>query len=340
MIKPIDRSWRGGLKFRLWVKPLSLILLGVMTSGCQSFGSVSMPWSSTDSAATTRADVPPLGIQPESKPVALPKDKAAQACLLVAESLEANEHFREAILQYELARQYQPQLPGLDRKLGRLYEQAGDYDKALAEYEKVLKASPQNAELMNDVGYIHWRKGNGGEAEKWFRQALALQPSLKRAQINLGLALGQQGKFDESLAAFRVVLPEAESRCNLAFIHLQQGRVAEARQEYRMALALNPQLQLAKDRLADLERVEMKIMQSSLAKSEPARLPQSPMTSTSAPSRLNETKPPVAANVDYPPAPIMQVDWRPAGAPVPAPSESTLPTASPRIRLGLPQQMK
>lgn len=318
--------------------------LGLMLTGCQAMTSISAPWFTKAEIQNQRIDVPPLGMQPESKPAVLPKDKAAQACLLVAESLEANQHYREAAMQYELARQYQPQTSGLERKLGRLYDQIGEHDKSIAEYEKALKNAPNDAELMNDIGYVYWRKGQGAEAEKWFKRALAKQPQLKRAQINLALAIGQQGRFDECLKAFQVVLPEADSHCNLAFVYLQCGKVNEARREYQIALTLNPQMQFAKDRLADVDRVETKMLSDRQARLSKQNNKQNDGTfgkSISANGGMTETiqdeqkQPQTTTSTTS----VVQVEWRPS-------NDSNLgmvhssTSNTPPVRLGLPQQRR
>jgi tetratricopeptide (TPR) repeat protein len=107
--------------------------------------------------------------------------------------------------------------------------------------------------LHNDVGYSHYQRGEWQEAERWFRQALALAPGHARAAVNLGLALGQQGRYGEALAAFEQAVSPAEALVNLAFVYQTQGKREEAKQAYRKALELQPDLDLARRALAKLE---------------------------------------------------------------------------------------
>jgi tetratricopeptide (TPR) repeat protein len=144
------------------------------------------------------------------------------------------------------------------RRLAVIHDRLGDHYHALAEYELALKAKPKDPNLLNDVGYFHYGRGNWADAEKYLRQALALDPHHQRAWINLGMTLGQQQRNSESLEAFGHVVGRAEALCNLGFILTTQGKRKEAEQAYRDALALAPDLPLARAALAKFNNTEQK----------------------------------------------------------------------------------
>ncbi|MCS6977850.1 MAG: tetratricopeptide repeat protein, partial [Gemmatales bacterium] len=184
----------------------------------------------------------------------LPPAKAAEACLATAELMERHGHEVQAIYQYEMARHYNPKLDGkVRRRLAYLYDRIGDWQRAMAEYERCLAETPKDADLLNDVGYCQYQQGKWAEAERWFRAALEQRPDHARAAINLGMALGQQGRYAEAVAAFERVNTPAEAQVNLAFIYQTQGKREEAKEAYRKALALQPELDLARRALAKLE---------------------------------------------------------------------------------------
>ena len=124
----------------------------------------------------------------------------------------------------------------------------------MEEYQKLLKPSPKDADLLNDVGYCYYNQGKWSEAEKYLRQALAINPKLARAWINLGMTLAQQNRIEESLEAFAKVVSPAQAQCNLAFIWTTQGKREEAKAAYRKALTLEPNL--APARIAFLAKLE------------------------------------------------------------------------------------
>lgn len=186
--------------------------------------------------------------QPASE---LPRKQAAAACLATADDLAQAGHEREAIIQYEKARAHDPKLD-LSHKLAVLYDRQGEDARALAEYRRALEKSPQNTDLLNDFGYFHYTRGNCSEAEKLLRQATQHEPCHPRAWINLGMALGTQGQFDASFAAFAKVVTPAEARANVAVLQARYGRADEARQSLMLALDENPQLPHARSLLTAL----------------------------------------------------------------------------------------
>jgi tetratricopeptide (TPR) repeat protein len=201
------------------------------------------------------ADIPAVPGGPGSATAAkpeLPPAQSAKVCLKLAESFEKSGHEAEALVQYEKARHYDPKLQ-LSRRLAVLYDRLGNHKQALAEYQQALKESPRDVELLNNIGYYYYSRGKWSEAEVHLRQALTLNPKHQRAWINLGLALGQQQRYDESLQAFCKVLSEAEAKSNLGFILTTQCKREEARQAYRDALRLEPGLRIAQLALDKLD---------------------------------------------------------------------------------------
>jgi Flp pilus assembly protein TadD len=187
----------------------------------------------------------------------LPPDAAAQLCLATAEALEKGGKHVEAIQLYEKARQKDPRLQHVCRRLAVLYDRQGNFPRAQQEYDQALKLQPDDPSLLNDLGYSHYCRGNLDEAERLLRQSLAKNPTAPRTWTNLGLVLGQKGQYAESLEAFEKIVGTARAQCNLGFILTTQGKRDEARAAYREALRLDPGLKLAEGALARLEKGEV-----------------------------------------------------------------------------------
>ena len=202
---------------------------------------------------------PPLLIGPDAAghttATELPPKEAAVACLAAAQELDKNGKVGEAIMLYDKARQQDPKAAaGVGRRLAVLHDLAGDFAKASAEYEPLLKASPRDPLLLNDVGYSYYCRGDFARAAEHLTQATSIDPSLKRAWLNLGLAVAAQGQFDDAFAAFQKAGSEAEARANLAFALTTQGKTREAIDQYNRALQLEPglvQARAALDRLTN-----------------------------------------------------------------------------------------
>ena len=207
--------------------------------------------------ASLSGPLQPLKRRRNDKEAALPPKEAAVVCLTTANLLERNGHDLQAIHQYELARHYDPGVKGVSHRLAVLYQRQGQFSRAKAEYESALRESPKDPDLLNDFGYFHYERGDWQEAENWLRLAVEQKPDHRRALVNLGMALGMQGRYAESLETFERALSPAEAQVNLAFILTTHGKREEAKQAYRAAIALQPDLQIARAALAKLEGVSL-----------------------------------------------------------------------------------
>jgi len=225
-------------------KTLTLVCglgVGLFLSGCAA------PFSKELLVAKPVAPAKPAA------PATLPAKDGAEACLALATSLATNGHDADAIAQFERARQYDSKVRGVAHRLAILYDRTGNAKRAAAEFQLALKEDPKNPDLINDVGFYYYNRGRWAEAEQYFRQTLQLKPEHKKAWINLGLALGQQERYHESLDAFGKVVSPAEAKANLAFVLMTRGQPDQAKTLYRQALDAEPDMTLARGALQKLE---------------------------------------------------------------------------------------
>jgi tetratricopeptide (TPR) repeat protein len=231
--------------------PLWLTLAGfLMLAGCKGL----------PPAAGLSGDIKPaLLVGPDAAsealpPVELPAKDTARLCFRTAQEFEKNGKTEDAIQLYERARGNDPSLATqAGRRLAVLYDKAGEFSKSTAEYEALLAASPKDADLLNDMGYSYYCRGQWANAESVLAKAVEFDPNHKKAWINLGLARGQLNKWDESFQAFSQAVRPAEAHCNMAFVLASQGKSDEAKSHYRQALALDPSQKLAQYALTRLE---------------------------------------------------------------------------------------
>ena len=190
----------------------------------------------------------PAAKQPPAPPAAdaaprdaLPPRKAAKACLATAESLHRSGHLERAAALYRRAREYDPDLP-VAHALAAALDAMGEDGRAEAEYQRALVERPHDADLLNNYGYFHFSRGRPADAERWFRRALAQERNHPQAQTNLALALGAQGRFEESLAAFTDAVGPAAAYSNLGVMLAKAGRHGEATAAFVRARDLDPNL--------------------------------------------------------------------------------------------------
>jgi tetratricopeptide (TPR) repeat protein len=121
----------------------------------------------------------------------------------------------------------------LYRRLARTYERIGDYDQALAHLKKAqesLDRAPdmfpvERAQALNDLAWLHFRRGNALEAESLLRKALLLADSTDAYDVvasiynRLGGVAYQTGDLDKAAGYLRqsiTIREEARDLANLA----------------------------------------------------------------------------------------------------------------------------
>jgi molecular chaperone DnaK len=119
---------------------------------------------------------------------------------------------------------------------------AGQLDEALLAAEQCLVEAPADASTHNIRGLVLDEMGATTEAERAFRAAADLAPNRAVFQGNLGMALAENGRRDEALAALSLAVT-LDAR--LVYVHVALGDLQRrkgdepgARREYGRALAI------------------------------------------------------------------------------------------------------
>lgn len=129
--------------------------------------------------------------------------------------------------------------PGLAPALDRL--RAGDLPGARAAAEAALRQHPGSAELSAFAGLMAAQGGDPAGAARHFRSALAANPRDTATRINLAAALLATGELDGAGQVCAEGPPDPKLLRIAGYVHQQQGRLAEAAEAYRRAVAALPQ---------------------------------------------------------------------------------------------------
>ena len=165
----------------------------------------------------------------------------------------------KAIVQYRKAIAVNHRYVAAYHRLGLVLSRAQHHAEAVAFLERAVELAPNDAILWNDFGFELMFRKQWDRAEAAFRKAINRNPSLARAHINLGLALSKQRRFDQALASFRAVLPEADAYYNLGLMYRGQGRYADAVEAFERILTAAPGFTAAKTQLEQLEQMVLRI---------------------------------------------------------------------------------
>jgi Flp pilus assembly protein TadD len=110
------------------------------------------------------------------------------------------------------------------------------HDRAQKYYRQALAVQPRDYESLNNLGVSCMLTGDHAAAADAFRRAAALEPRDLAVQNNLGMALAGMEQYDEALEAFRKGGDEQGALNNLAYSYYLNGEFAEAIAHYERAL--------------------------------------------------------------------------------------------------------
>ncbi len=164
----------------------------------------------------------------------------------------------------ELARNPDPD--AWENTLGFAIVQFGDLDGAVAEFRRLLDerqaplGAAERAHVFFVVGALEARRGRDDRALESYRQALALDPGLHAARVQLASSLARTGRPAEALVEVSRVLAEEPERGSAllrrAAILSELGRFEEAAGDLARLAELAPRDAEARLRLAStLERL-------------------------------------------------------------------------------------
>jgi tetratricopeptide (TPR) repeat protein len=87
--------------------------------------------------------------------------------------------------------------------LGYLLALRGDrLDEAIDLVRKALVAEPDNGAFLDSLGWVYYRKGELGEAEKYLGQAATRLPRNSEVQDHLGDVLAKRGRLPDAVEAW------------------------------------------------------------------------------------------------------------------------------------------
>ena len=273
---------------------------GLLLSGCAQFGSFSAP-------------------RLAGKPGKDDMDRS----FAMARLTERKGNLDHAEQMYRSLGQKHGADPAVEHRLGVVAARQGRFEQARQHFAKAAANGGESPELLTDLGYCCYLMDDLPAAEHALRSALTRDPNNRRARNNLGLVLGGEGRFEESLAEFKLAGGEAEAHSNLAYVYSQAGDLKRAADEYNLALTMNQNLRPAAEALVQIvheQPARDKARQLAASRQHPARPAQpashatqerTPMLAQAAPARDMQA-PPSPPQVTTLAQPVATRDVRPA----------------------------
>jgi Flp pilus assembly protein TadD len=150
--------------------------------------------------------------------------------------------------------------------LAIIYADQGKLDLAVKTLEKANLFKPNDPTILNNLGFIYLSLGQCSDAQDILQSAIELDGTQVQYRNNLAFSHVCNNDLDTALSLLRSTCSEAEARYNLGVGYELQKNEETAKEQYRLALEVNPNHSLAKhalDRLksgarpSDLEQEEL-----------------------------------------------------------------------------------
>ena len=102
--------------------------------------------------------------------------------------------------------------------LAELQMRQGHVKSAIETLNNAFDINPDDPLLLNNMGVCWIICKDYEKALEMFSKAAGIKPENTRYRMNMALALGLMGRYDESLSLFRQVLPEDQANHNLSVL--------------------------------------------------------------------------------------------------------------------------
>ena len=110
--------------------------------------------------------------------------------------------YKEAIVSYEKAIEFKPDLQEAWNNRGVILSKLGRNKEAIASYEKAIEFKPDLQEAWNNRGVILSKLGRNKEAIASYEKAIEFKPDYHQAWYNRGNTLSNLGRNEEAIASY------------------------------------------------------------------------------------------------------------------------------------------
>ena len=170
----------------------------------------------------------------------------AEFRLNLASALFANKLYDESLAETRNAASLNPNFPGIHMRLGLIYMTQKKYSLAIRAYEQALGRWQDAAQIYLFLGNIYKILKDDDKAIHAYKSSIRQSPPSLEPYINLANIYIARKAYDEAIRVYLQALKKrpdhAEIYVNLGNLNREKGNPALAREAFKKALSLNPEL--------------------------------------------------------------------------------------------------
>lgn len=191
-------------------------------------------------AQKSPADSSPPAAQTRSKPRSPARVDSLASLLQQAQAAIDKNNFIAGIGLLEKYIAKRPDEPYPHFQLGYAYSSLKRWDEARQEFTRAVALDPKMAPAHLNLGLVLLKTDPAAAAQS-FERAAQLMPKQSRPRFLAGYAFEQAGKFPDAVAEYRSALElsprDYEAHVSLGRVLLRQGDAADAEEHFRQAIA-------------------------------------------------------------------------------------------------------
>jgi hypothetical protein len=190
-------------------------------------------------------------------PVSLSVAALCLAAVLSFGTITESSYFRDNLTFYGHNFSVTPHNPTAESDYGAALAERGLYGPALEKFTDVMNHDPDNWAAIYDLALTYYKMGNLPQAEKYFLEAIRLDPYKPDEHLYLAMTRFKSGRTDEAIASVQRAIEINPTGSGYHFalgVMLKtRGDLTGALQEFEAELAINPEQQAAVGQIKEIQ---------------------------------------------------------------------------------------
>jgi Tfp pilus assembly protein PilF len=226
----------------------------VGTAVSSAYGKAKTAMSSAFSPAPSAA-APPDATSLATMP-ANPATIGPEINVMTGQMYESNGQYAKAMDYYSKALEAEPKNLSALCSMARLHDRQNNPLKAIEFYQKAVTVAPNQAGLYAELGNVQTRLGQAAMAKEHYQKAINLDPTNRSYRSSMAGLMIDAGQAEHAEAELRQVDTPAMAQYQMAYLYMSRQNVVTARQYLGKALAIDPNLQPARDMMNSLGGIQ------------------------------------------------------------------------------------